>query len=305
MGSLRRERFISKALADAEYQQLQERADNLYNRLLSNDVLQHMQITNKDGEVVYRTDNIDYAGKSRMDVVVNTLATSKVVSDIGKDAQGNINTITSFPLFANGELIGSGVFIQNLQPAVDALINKQDSDNEQDENSRLIDAFIIGQDSKLQYGSNKELYTNLTGYLTVLGNRSVQYIHSKGNTYTVSVKPLVTETNNNIGQLVIARNTTSQYIANRRSQWLSYFAIAIGIIVTAAFLMFYIRHSFTPLGNLLDTVHRLHDGDVEARTEITRMDEIGRLSAASMAWLIIWLMPSLKSVLVRKNSRSN
>ena len=280
MASLRRERFISKAIVENDNTQLQGRADNLYNNLLASKVLQHMQITNKHAEVVYRTDGIEYAGKSRMAVVDQTLASSKVVSDISADAHGDISTITSFPLFANGELIGSGVFIQSLRPAVEALINKDRDDEKRTESANLLEAFIIRQDGELQYTSNKELYSTLNKKFKNLDIESIQYLHAAGKVYTVSLSPLLTVDKKRLGNLIVARDTTAQFTTNQNAQWLAYSLIILGILVTAAFLLIYIRRSFNPMVNLLATVRNLHAGDIDARASISRMDEIGRLSSA-------------------------
>ncbi|MDT8403816.1 methyl-accepting chemotaxis protein [Sulfuriflexus sp.] len=280
MASLRRERFISKALVENDKAQLQERADNLYNNLLASEILQHMQITNKHAEVVYRTDGIEYAGKSRMAVIAQTLASSKVVSDIGTDANGDINTITSFPLFTNGELIGSGVFIQSLRPAVEALINKDRDDAKRTDPSNLLEAFVIRADGEPQYTSNKELYNAFNEKFKNLDTKSIQYLHAADKVYTVSLSPLFTADNVRLGNLIVARDTTTQYMANQNAQWLAYSLIALGILVTAAFLLIYIRRSFHPMVNLLATVRNLHAGDIDARASISRMDEIGRLSSA-------------------------
>ncbi|WP_269471104.1 methyl-accepting chemotaxis protein [Sulfuriflexus mobilis] len=279
ISSLRDESLLVEALINNDKAQLTTQADNLYSRLLSSGILQHMQITNKQGEVIYRTDRIDYAGKSRMQVVKNAITHKQVFSDLEKDASGMVNTITSIPILVDDELIGTGVFIYDLQRAIEQLAHKDDKKTHLTEDNH-IDAFIVSADGTLQYSSSKALFQDLNLGSRTLHEDSVERIRTDDHIYTVSAQELKTVTNSPLARLIIARDTTPQYLAKRNAEWMAYAGISLGILFTAILLLLYIKREIHPLNDLLDTVHRLYDGDMSARTKIKRMDEIGRIGVA-------------------------
>jgi len=267
--SLRRSQVITRALSDRDIGTLQERADTLYSQLLGSDVLDHLQITNSAGEVKYRTDGIQDDSKSQMQVVRNSLATKQLVNDIEIGRDGKLYALVAFPLFSKGELVGTGIFIKNLQGALETFAK----DNQ-------LDAAILKHDGQLQYSTNAELYGSFNINLPAPGESTVDKQHVEGRHYNLIVQPILNNQSEPIANLVTTRDITEGYMAQRKTQWIVYTIVALGMLVTAGLLLYYIFHSLKPLDILLRAVQKLHQGDINARAEVTQDNEIGKLGNA-------------------------
>ena len=269
--TLRRQQGLARALSEQDYELVDEHAEQVFIRLLGADVLQDLQITNAAGKVVYRSDGIDYNGKSQMRVVQNALMEKKVGKDIEIGKDGALSSIVAFPLFSGGELVGTGVFIQNLQSAIEAF----SSENQ-------LDTFIATADGKLLHNTNLGTYEKLALTLTLpaLGETSVARYKVDEQYHSVAVRAIKNKSNKAIAHLITARNITKNYISERNTQWLVYICITVVIILGAAILSYYIFCSLKPLNELLETVHKMRAGDTMARMDVQHDDEIGELGIA-------------------------
>ena len=267
--TLRRQQEIARALSEQDYELVKDRADLVFTRLLGAEVLQDLQITNVAGEVVYRSDGIDYNGKSQMHVVQNSLEEKKLGKDIEIGKTGALNSIVAFPLFFGGELVGTGVFIQSLQSAIETFA----SENQ-------FDTFIATEDGKLLHNTNPGAYEKLAVTLPALGETSVSRYKIDEQYHSVKIHAIKNQSDKSIAHLITARDITKSYISERNTQWLIYICITIAIIFSAAILSYYMFCSFKPLNELLETVHKMHAGDTMARMDVRQDDEFGELGIA-------------------------
>ena len=267
VNSLRRQQRIPRALAEGDDERTEEYAEQTLVRLQAANILQHLQITDETGKIIYCSN--DSSGKSQLPIVQKTLAEKKQRKDIQISKNGTLKSVVALPLFSNGEFVGTSVFIQGIQTAIKTFA---------DENK--LDAFIASADGKLLHSTHSELYEKLSPTLPALGETSVSRYKVDKQYYSVAIQAVTDKTNKPISHLVTARDITESYLSERNTQWLVYICVSIVIILCVVVLSYYIFYSFKPLNALLDTVHKMHAGDTMARTNVQHDDEIGELGTA-------------------------
>ena len=264
--SMRREQVLPRALATKDYDLLEERAEQVFDRLRGAGILQHFQITTLDGVVKYRSDEDDIDHKTKMHVVKTAINNKGIYKDIEIESDGELSSIIAFPLFASGDLVGTGVFIKSMQEAVE-IFSKENQ----------LDTFIVTADGKLLHNTNESLFNQLKLTLPPLGESSVK-THNVENQYlSVSIQAISSNNNKPLAHIVTARNITESYLSERNTQWVIYASITAGILLIAIILSYYILYSLKPLNQLLNTVYKMRAGDTSARMIIDRDDEIGKL----------------------------
>ena len=267
--SLRREQIIPRALVTEDYDLLEERAGQIFTRLLGAGMLQHFQITTPTGVVKYRSDENDIDQKSKMHVVQTAISNKNLSKDIEIERNGHLSSIIAFPLFASGDLVGTGVFIQSLQKSLEIFSTEN-----------KLDTFIVAAKGNLLHSSNRDLFEQLNLTLPALGESSVNIYNVADKYFSVAAQAIHNDKNQPIAHIITARDITQSYLAERNANWVTYISITLGILIIVAVLSYYILHSLKPLNQLLDTVYKMRDGDTSARMVDDRDDEIGKLGTA-------------------------
>jgi len=270
--SLRRDQRIPRALSeqdnDLQDDLLSERADQIFSRLLGAGILEELQITDNNNKLKYQSEGTANNEHTTMKVVNMALKNK----DISKNIEINNNELKSviaFPLFSSGELVGTGVFIQNLQQSIDIFA---------DENN--LDTFIVSTDNMLMHSTNTALYKDIMPTLPPLGDNSVSSYETNGKHYSVSIRSIQNMNDKPIAYLVTAKNITESYLAERNSQFILYISVTIGILLIAGAFSYFIFYSLKPLNALLTTVHKMHAGDTGARMNVIHNNEVGELGKA-------------------------
>ena len=266
--SLRRDQRIPRALREKDDDLVHERAENIYNRLHGAKILQHLQITNDKAEIKFDSDTNENQ-VSEMQVVQAVLINKQLSKDIEIDANNELSSLVAFPLFSDGKLVGSGVFINSLQSAVKIF----SSENK-------LNTYIVSPEKKLLHSSNTALYKEIPLELPKTGDTSLSRYNVNGKYFSVAVQPIKNISSKPIAYLVTARDITDTYLSERNSQYTIYISITLGILLIAAAFSYFIFYSLRPLNQLLETVHRMRTGDTSARMEIQSNDEVGELGIA-------------------------
>ena len=267
--SLRRQQNIARALNQQDDELVNEYSEEIFTRLLGAKMLQDLQVTNSAGEVVFRSDGIDYNGKTKMHVVQKVLDVKKLDKDIEIDKTGKLSSIVAFPLFSGGELVGSGVYIQSLQSAIETFATEN-----------KFDTFIVDADGKLLHNTNPDIYEQLAPTLPELGKQAVTNYQVNDQYFSVAIQAINNNSNKPVAHLITARNITDSYVSEQNTQWIIYISIVLCILAIAALLSYYILFSMKPLNELLSTVHKMRAGDTAARMKVQNDDEIGELGTA-------------------------
>ena len=266
--SLRREQRIPRALSEQDDDLVRERAESIYTRLLGAKILQNLQITDDKAEIKYHS-SLDENKTSNMQVVQTALKNKKISKDVEIGANNELNSLVAFPLFSSGQLVGTAVFSNDLQNAVETF----SSENK-------IDTYIVSAQKNLLHSSNTELYNEISPQLPKLGETSLSRYNHNDNYYSVAVQAINNTANKPIAYLVTARDVTESYLSERNTQFIIYISITLGILIIATALSYFIFYSLRPLNELLKTVQRMRSGDTSARMKKQNNDEIGELGIA-------------------------
>ncbi len=266
--SLRREQRIPRALSEQDDDLVRERAESIYTRLLGAKILQNLQITDDKAEIKYHS-SLDENKTSNMQVVQTALKNKKISKDVEIGANNELNSLVAFPLFSSGQLVGTAVFSNDLQNAVESFSNENQ-----------IDTYIVSSQQKLLHSSNTKLYNEISPQLPKLGETSLSRYNHNDNYYSVAVQAINNTANKPIAYLVTARDVTESYLSERNTQFIIYISITLGILIIATALSYFIFYSLRPLNELLKTVQRMRSGDTSARMKKQNNDEIGELGIA-------------------------
>ncbi len=266
--SLRRDQRIPHSLSQKDDDLLNDRADQIFNRLLGAGILEELQITDSNNKIKYQSEGTATNDDTTMQVVKMALKNKDISKNI-EISNNELKSVIAFPLFSSGELVGTGVFIQNSQKSVDIFA---------DENE--LDAFIVSTDNKLMHSTNTELYKNIMPILPTLGDNSVSSYKTNGEHFSVSIQSIQNMNDKPIAYLVTAKNITESYLAERNSQFLVYISVTLGILLIVAAFSYFIFYSLSPLSELLITVQKMHSGDTTARMDVKHHNEVGELGNA-------------------------
>jgi len=266
--TLRREQQIPRALSEQNDELIIERGDDVYERLHGAQILQHLQITNTKAELKYRSDTGNNK-TSKMNVVQTALKNKKISKDIEITGNNELSNLVAFPLFSQGKLVGTGVFIQSLQNAVEIFAKENQ-----------LETYIVSPQNKLLHSTNTELYKDISPALPNIAESSISRYESAGNYFSVATQPIINLSNQPIAYLVTMRDITKTYLSERNSQYIVYILVSIGILLIAAAFSYFIFYSLRPLNELLEVVHKMHAGDTSARMVVKHDDEIGELGTS-------------------------
>lgn len=264
MSSLTRDRGTTKLLRKGKYDDLHEPLVGLYNRLSTSAVITSLQLTDKNGNIVYNSDKSD---RSSSELARKALAEGKIQRGLEIDSTGNIQLRLAFQLFYRGKPVGVGIFVRTLEGAINDLSNNDNSE---------ISILNV---------SGKELLSTTPGWIDSLREQNtaelkaaVNVIEKQDKAYTLLFVPLLTNSGETLGYLAKA-NDYSESFRHQRDADRQGLIIAASVLLVVIFsLIFYLNHSFKPVFNVVEVLKRIADGDMNTEFKAqNRKDEFGQL----------------------------
>ncbi|MBT6207398.1 MAG: methyl-accepting chemotaxis protein, partial [Francisellaceae bacterium] len=265
--SLARDKSTRKALQSMDIETLTNNARTTYNLLSTSNIIDNLEVTDKNGKVIVSLPATNGFSIER-DLVKKSLVTGKIQSGIELNNNGEYVIEVVFPLLLRGRLIGTGIFSKSMQSALDTF----KSDNESN-------IYVVDTKGQVYLGTNNTLYQSLNLKLPkeMLSPYS-QEMEIDDIAYMVTSQPLYDSKNEGIAYLVSIKDISGEYF-QRKDIINTLFASLVTIIVlTIVISLWYMSYLFAPLNNAMGYIKDTASGNLKVQIPKTSgKDETGLL----------------------------
>ncbi len=271
LSAITRNRDATKALRKENWDELSEAVVTTYRRLSAegSKVIDRLQVTDNQGAVVFSEPD-GFRGQTDNKLVSEALEVREIRRGTVIDDDGRLKIAVVTPLFYRGKLAGAGVFIRDLQAAIEDFKDNDDSD-----------LLVIGQKGEVQYSTEKGLQSMVINGGLAEEGRSLIELREEGKGFLLAKVPIMNRAGISIGHLVsVAENTAS--MNHRRSFYFYSFGAVLLVITFAIVVLFlYVRHSLIPLQHTVAVMQSVADGNLTVKIKTAGKDEVGQLLQAA------------------------
>ncbi len=266
--AIMRDRITRKALKNKDIEALAESAVTSYNMLSASELITHLQLTDPQGNILYSS-SPEFSGKSDNVLIKRVIQEGKTISGLERDSDGVLYMAVGFPMLSRGKMVGVGMFLRDLNSAVEELSLKDESE-----------IFIVSNEGKLEYDGTDDMYEEITIDLPEPGHRNLQVEKIDDGYYTVTAQGIYDASSQPTGYLITAKDDTESYEMQKRFELGAILAIAALIGSALGILYWYMNRSLAPLQDLVGGMQSIANGDLSIQIESTSDDEIGQLQKA-------------------------
>lgn len=271
---LTRNRDLQKAVRKGDTAAVAEAAQTTFNRLNMGEILDRLEVTNLEGNVLFSS-HPESRGKTGKQIVFNAVRETKIAKGIIVDDDNAIIVATAFPLFYRGKPIGVGVYGRSIQSALDDYKANSGSD-----------IFALREDGSMAYGTLETVPGEIMAVLPDFADRMDVTITIGAMAYEVSAQPIMGYTGSQVARMVTMTDTTEAYNRQRTFDISSYAIVGVMILVAGFGLFYYLRANFLPLRHVINVLQSLSEGNTDVEVPAaTREDEIGDLTNVVQVFL--------------------
>jgi len=267
--ALARDRDTLKAIKTANHEEIVDSARSSYNLLSTQEILDELTIVDKNGQILYSSRENPLA-PAPGSLVFTALAEKKPQQGIERASDGRLMATVAFPLYYRGKPLGAGIYEKSLEDAI--------ADFQQNNQS---DVAITNDGDAVLYTTNEELMNTLHPVVIDQAHPEALTMPLDDNAYSVVVAPITNQAGDTIGRLLSVSDITESY-NHIRTIKLASFSVAVLVLLAAIVgLSLYLRNAFKPIGNVIEIVNRVANGDLqEAPRMCNKKDETGDLARA-------------------------
>lgn len=271
MRHLTRDRTTLEAMIINDIDLLNESISTTYNRLSASDVLNHLEIVNTNGKILYTSydSGVSKGSKTSVEMALKTIHATKVLYGVELDEKGKVSLVCTFPLYSGGTLVGAGIYSKNIDASVDIFSKNYETST-----------YVVGLNNTVQYGTDTDFYNKLSLALPPVEKEDIYTIEHDSHVYGLSISPILNHKKVPIGRIVSIGDVTESYEATRNIKYMAYGIITVLTALALLALFLYLRYSLSPLKKLMGTVAEIAKGNISIRSDISTNDEFGQLSSA-------------------------
>ncbi|KZZ63766.1 hypothetical protein A3765_07705, partial [Oleiphilus sp. HI0130] len=267
LSAITRDRKIRKLIKAGNMEDLEEEAAPTFRRLSASNVITKQQITDLKGQVILSFPE-SKSGLSDKQLVKQVLAEGTVFRGIERD-NGELMIELAFPILQRGKIIGAGMFMKDLQSALDDFkLNNQS------------EISVFSADGTMEASTNEELVNMLDFSLPEIGRLDYQEASANKKHYGVSITPILDPQGQALAHLVDVQDHTISIASANSISNISYLAIVLILVGVASFFSWYIRRAFKPVEQAVKTMEQISNGDLSMQISFDSSDEVGRLLQA-------------------------
>lgn len=268
ISSISRDRATRNALKKNQKDKLNNSARSTYNLLSASKVVSSMFLTDIHGEIQFSAPST-FSGSSKNPLVARAISEGKVQGGLIKNEDGKLSMSIAFPVFMRGKAIGIGVYVKELDDAINELKVSDGSD-----------VFILSEDGKLAYATNSELFSKIKLSPPAPGERSLSVVELTETINSVTVQPLFDINRSFLGHIVSVTDYTESYSDQQSNNFFTYSSTLLAMILAVAAIYWYINRSLKPLQTTISDLQAISNGDLTTHIDIVGGCEIGQLQAA-------------------------
>jgi len=264
LSAVTRDRKVRKLIKKGDRKALLEEASPSYRRLSASNILTKEQLTDMNGNLLFSMPN-DATGSSDKLLVARALNESKIFRGIERD-DGELVVEIAFPILQRGKVIGAGLFMRNLQSAINDFKENNESD-----------VSVVDGTGRVEVSTNAELFDGLNIEMPSLGEVSYQQLSLDKRHYGVTITPIMDPDGQPLAHLVDIQDHTKGISTTNSISFSSYVAIVVILIVVGLFFTWYIRRAFMPMEQAVETMKQISAGDLTMEISSESDDEVGHL----------------------------
>ncbi len=259
---------LIKAINNKEYDKAGEFAKYIWNRLVSEGVVEKIILVNLEGEIISSAPEAAEAGLPSLFQLVSQK--NEVTHGLMKAADGQVKLAYAFPVFFRGKPVAYAFLLQNLDSILDNVKK------------------YIGADVLLMDASSAQLLqstTQDTWDMAQFGSAqtskpALRQVEKKGRIYEISSTSILGLDQKSVATLVTLKDYTDAFLQEKTYKTGSFLAIAAGIVVFIAVMFVFLRQAFRPLAKFGNDMQALAEGNMNIALDTNRRDEIAPLARA-------------------------
>ena len=271
VSTLARDRDTRKALKSGNYSALPESASTAFNLLSTSRVLSRLQITDLEGQVVFSAPRV-VSAKTVKTLATEALKEGATKRGLERDDDGTLVAEVAFPLYSRGKVIGTGVYMRELEEAVAEFKLNDDSE-----------VFIVSTSGREEYATTDQMLSRLDVSHSQPDSSTVEVTRLDDRYYAVTVVPILNSAGAPVARLISAKDYTESYASQQNINTVAYAIAVIVLIFALGGLYFYMNRSLKPLQKVVSSLEEIAAGDLTGHIEVESSDEIGQLQAAMQA----------------------
>ncbi len=254
-----------KALRKADMQALSDATLPTFNRLSATTVVTRLQITDLTGQVVFSAPD-SYSASSSKSLIKKALAEKKVFKGVERDDDGQIVAEIAFPLYFRGQLIGSGIYMIDMN---NTLENFKQADGSE--------IHIFSENNKLEFSTDSEQYKRIADQLD-FSQQARQFKHESQGLLLSHVQfPLNDVNGNHIANVVTATDYSDSYNRQSNVHLAGITSGLVALVIGIALILWFISYSFKPMYRCLNVIKNIASGNLTDDITVNSNDEFGQL----------------------------
>ncbi|WP_328987005.1 methyl-accepting chemotaxis protein [Thiorhodovibrio winogradskyi] len=259
---------IKTALKAQDRAGLQKHAEALFNLLKEQDVFSVMQIRGTDGELLYSAPE-QPKPPNLPRLTAQALDENEQASGLELGSDGRLYLGLAIPIGGRRGLYGAGLYLIDSQ-VLARLMAERDGGQ----------VFVLGPQGSAQAASSGIAFAAL-GLKRPADKAQLQTVAVADQVLSVASQPIADSDGTAAGYLVSARDITADYRDAKRQARLLLGLTTLILFAAVAGLWFYIRAAFRPLGEGVNSLEALANGQLRLKLKPSeRQDEIGSLTAS-------------------------
>ncbi|EXJ12615.1 methyl-accepting chemotaxis protein [Imhoffiella purpurea] len=271
IGDFERDFYLKQALKKRDPQGLEKAVASLDNLIGDQGYYRSLHLFDTEGEQLCCGDVAELPESVRF-LMTAAQGDGERHHGVGLDRNGAPVALLSFQLRSRHDPIGVVVF---QSPIASALAKLKSIDG--------AEAFLVGADGGLQYGTQNALYETLAPSIPPLGRIARETRLSGDLAYSVAILPIRGVDGEPIAHLVSIADDTAGFKAQRRFERIAYSGVLLLLVAASIGLYLYMRRALRPLDDAVRAVSQVAEGHLNVSFATRRKDEVGVLMIALQA----------------------
>jgi methyl-accepting chemotaxis protein len=275
VSSLTRSREGLKAIQSRDVGAIEDALIGTFNRLSTQGTISKLQVVDPAGKVLF-SKPAGALGSQRSGLARAALATNEIRAGLERDDDGRLKAVLASPLYSRGQSVGAGVFVYDLQSAVEDFKANDGAD-----------LFLLNPRGAVEYATDAELQNRIDTDLPALGSRQISYLEIGDTVYSLATLAALDARGEPLGFLVAASDVTESASYQRRVRFSSLVGV-LGIIALSLLgVVWFVNRAFKPLDTAVAVMGSVAAGDLQDATAMEgagdgrSKDEIGMLQRAT------------------------
>lgn len=264
LSAVTRDRKVRSLIKAGDRTALATEAAPTFRRLSSSEVLTKQQLLDASGNVLFSMP-ANASGRSNKLLASRALSEGQIVRGIERD-DGELVVVLAFPISERGQVVGVGLFMRDLQSAVNDFKANQESE-----------VSVINMGNRIEVSTNADLYQGLDIALPELGESSYQQLSMEGMHYSVTSTPILSPDGTPLAHLVDIQDHSDSIATANTITTTSYIAVVLLLMAVGLFFTWYIRRAFMPMEQAIQTMKQISAGNLTVHIETNSDDEVGHL----------------------------